>query len=408
MPSKEKFKNYTAIQLATDVDFISWVKWPDEAGNLFWEEYIKNYPSQKAAFEKARTIVSKMHIVHPSLNEHNAENTWEKIVKEIEAEIAPETPRTISIYRNWMVAAAMFIFLVGGATYFLLQNRSADNLVVNTPANISYDIAPGGNVATLTLSDGSTISLDSVNNGSLAQQGQSTIIKLEDGQLAYKEDGHKATLKEVQYNTVSTPRGGQYQLVLADGSKVWLNAASSIRFPAAFIGKERDVEITGEVYFEVAHNASKPFIVKANGVDIKVLGTSFNVNAYEDESTIKTTLLEGSVEVSMGRGNSFLKPGDQAVVSDKSDKILVNKNANIEEVVAWKNGLFYFDEDNVETVMKKIARWYDVDVEIKGTSSDKKFNGKLFRDVELSQIVKILEEGGIKVNIAGKKMIVTK
>src|SRR5690606_29613893 len=130
------------------------------------------------------------------------------------------------------------------------------------------------------------------------QQGQSNIIKLEDGQLAYEGDARNAASKEIQYNTVSTPRGGQYQLVLADGSKVWLNAASSIRFPAAFTGKERNVEITGEVYFEVAHNASQPFIVKANGVDIKVLGTSFNVNAYEDESSMKTTLLEGSVEVS--------------------------------------------------------------------------------------------------------------
>src|SRR5690606_35079994 len=131
-----KFKNYTTIQLATNVDFISWVKWPDVADNLFWEEYIKQYPFQEATVLKAKAIVSKMHIVQPSLNEHNAENTWEKIVKEIEAENAPEYPRTISIYRDWMVAAAIFIFLMGGAAYFLVQNRSADNLVVNTPVNI--------------------------------------------------------------------------------------------------------------------------------------------------------------------------------------------------------------------------------------------------------------------------------
>ncbi|MEO6681256.1 MAG: FecR domain-containing protein, partial [Ginsengibacter sp.] len=283
MLQKEKFKNYTAIQLATDVDFVSWVKWPDEASNLFWKEFIKKYPYQEAAVLKARGIIDKMHIVQPALNETASENTWQEIVHKIEAENAKKYPLSISIYKKWMAAADVILFMMGGAAYFLLQNSTADKLVRNSLVIPTNDIAPGGNVATLTLSDGSTISLDSANIGSLAQQGLSTIIKLNDGQLAYKGTAHNAASKEIQYNTVTTPRGGQYQLVLADGSKVWLNAASSIRFPAAFTGDQRNVEITGEVYFEVAHNATKPFIVKANAVDIKVLGTSFNVNAYEDE-----------------------------------------------------------------------------------------------------------------------------
>ncbi|MEO6682317.1 MAG: FecR domain-containing protein, partial [Ginsengibacter sp.] len=241
---------------------------------------------------------------------------------------------------------------------------------------------------------------------SLAQQGQSTIIKLDDGQLAYKGDARNAASKEVQYNTVTTPRGGQYQLVLADGTKVWLNAASSIRFPAAFTGKERNVEITGEVYFEVADNAVKPFIVKSNAVEIKVLGTSFNVNAYEDENAMKTTLLEGSVEVLMDKERSFLKPGEQAVVSHKSENIRVNKNANLEEVIAWKNGLFYFDEDNVETIMKKISKWYDVEVVFDGGISLRKFNGQLKREANISHVIDILEEGGVSIKIIGKKVIV--
>lgn len=408
MASKEKFKNYTAIQLATYVDFISWVKWPDEASNLFWKDYLEKYPLQKNAMYRAKAIVSKMHIVQPPLNKDDAEKTWQAIVQKIEAENITEYPRTISIYRKWMAAAAVFIILMGGAAYFVLQNRSSDNIAINTTEKLPNDIAPGGNVATLTLADGSTISLDSANNGSLAQQGQSNIIKLEDGQLAYEQDGRNSTSIAIQYNTVSTPRGGQYQLVLADGSKVWLNAESSIRFPASFTGKERNVEITGEAYFEVAHNASKPFIVKANSVDIKVLGTSFNVNAYHDESSMKTTLLEGSVEISKGNVNSLLKPGEQADILANSENIRVVKNANIEEVTAWKNGFFYFNEDNIEAVMKKIARWYDVDVEMSGPVSERKFNGKLYRDANLSQVVQILEEGGIKINIIGKKIIVTK
>lgn len=408
MASKEKFKNYTAIQLATDVDFISWVKWPDEANDLFWKDYINQFPSQESAVLKAKAIVSKMHIVQPPLNGDDAEKSWQMIIRKIEAETATQYPRTISMYRKWMAAAAVFLFLMGGAAYFILQDRNTENTAINPTKITTNDIAPGGNVATLTLADGSTISLDSANTGSLAQQGQSTIIKLDDGQLAYEQDARNSTSIAIQYNTVSTPRGGQYQLVLADGSKVWLNAESSIRFPASFAGKERNVEITGEAYFEVAHNASKPFIVQANSVDIKVLGTSFNVNAYEDESSMKTTLLEGSVEVSMGRASSILKPGEQAHVSSKSDNIQVVKNVNIEEIVAWKNGFFYFNEDNIEAVMKKIARWYDVDVEIRGLMLDRKFNGKLYRDVNISQIIKILEEGGIKINIIGKKIIVTK
>ena len=338
-------------------------------------------------------------------NEVSKDTAWQKIDARLE-----EPGKIIHLkttYRWWYVAAAV-IALLGAFGMYQFNFQKKEQVVISKTSIENNDIAPGGNIATLTLADGSTISLDSANNGSLAQQGQSTIVKLEDGQLAYEQDGRNTASIAIQYNTVSTPRGGQYQLVLSDGSKVWLNAESSIRFPASFTGKERNVEITGEAYFEVAHNASKPFIVSVNSVAIKVLGTSFNVNAYDDEQSMKTTLLNGSVEISTNRMNSKLKPGEQADILNKSENIRIIQNANIEKVTAWKNGFFLFNEDSIEDVMKIIGRWYDIEVEINGTMSKEKFNGKLYRDVNISQIIQILEEGGVQIDIVGKKVIINK
>jgi len=210
----------------------------------------------------------------------------------------------------------------------------------------------------------------------------------------------------LSYNMLVTPRRGQYQLVLPDGSKVWLNAASSIRYPVAFIGNERRVQITGEAYFEVTHNATMPFIVEKGDMRVEVLGTHFNVNAYNDESAIKTTLLEGKVKI-VNRQSAILKPGQQAILTAGSRLTILDKT-DVEDVVAWKNGLFHFESSEIKTVMRQIARWYDVDVVYERTTVN---NDPMFveisRNTRLSDVLKALEESGsAKFSIQGKTIIV--
>jgi ferric-dicitrate binding protein FerR (iron transport regulator) len=213
------------------------------------------------------------------------------------------------------------------------------------------------------------------------------------------------------YNTIATPRGGQYQLVLADGSKVWLNASSGLRYPTAFTGKERRVELTGEGYFEVAKNASMPFHVQVNQMDVEVLGTHFNINAYDDESAVKTTLLEGSVKVvkretaNVKENPIVLQPGQQAEMKPHSP-LAINHSPNIEEVMAWKNGLFQFKAAGIETVLRQAARWYDVEFVYKGNIPEK-FSGQISRSANAEQLLKILElTGKVKFEINGKTIIV--
>jgi len=316
------------------------------------------------------------------------------------------------------IAAAASIVLIISVTIFLnLSKQAATPPVVTANQNATIkgnDIAPGGNKAILTLADGSQINLDSANNGALTQQGNIRVTKLQDGKLVYNQDGSfLSTTAEVAYNTVSTPRGGQYQLTLADGSQVWLNAASSIRFPASFTGKERKVEITGEAYFEVAKNTAMPFRVSIAGgrQEVEVLGTHFNINAFDDEELIKTTLLEGSVKVStpspLERVGVRLRPGQQSTLSADA-RINILNAIDTDEVMAWKNGKFQFGEGaDVKAVMRQVARWYDVDVEYKGTVTGR-IGGTISRNVNASQVFKMLEmTGTVKFRIEGKKIIIT-
>jgi transmembrane sensor len=329
-----------------------------------------------------------------------------------------ETPATSAepthyLRRNsWWLAAAAILLLFGAGTFMWL-NRSTippkTTVVQEKPeSQLKNDVLPGGNKAMLTLGNGATIILDSAANGKLAQQGSSVVNKTKDGELKYESAiGNRQSA--ISYNMLSTPRGGQYQLVLPDGSTVWLNAASSIRFPTAFTGNERTVEITGEAYFEVKKDPSKPFNVKMNnGAVVLVLGTHFNINAYDDEVAIKTTLLEGSVKITKGVASATLKPGEQASVSHSSQtsQSIPVQTADLEEVMAWKNGAFQFNGATIETVMRQISRWYDVEVEYKGKIS-LHFAGAISRNVNISQVLEMLEKaGGIKTSITGKKVIV--
>lgn len=290
----------------------------------------------------------------------------------------------------WWRAAAVILLLAGSGIYFWRSQLPA-KAPGNNMAQLQQELLPGGNKAVLTLADGSSITLDSMQNGALALQGGTKVAKLANGQLAYT-DANTAT-KEVVYNKISIPRGGQYQITLPDGTKVWLNAASSLRFPAAFTGKLREVELTGEAYFEVAQAANMPFQVKVKDMKIAVLGTQFNINAYDDEAMISTTLVSGSVNVIKGQATRMLRPGQQAQLTAQG-VLEVSDRADMEAILAWKNGRFLFDGTPIELVMRQISRWYNVDVVYRGGTIQQHFNGGISRDVPLSKVFKMLEATG--------------
>jgi ferric-dicitrate binding protein FerR (iron transport regulator) len=302
--------------------------------------------------------------------------------------------RHIHVLRNWKWAAAVLLFLLG-FVYWRNNDRRKIAMQVAKPASmLVHDIAPGGDKAVLTLADGSTIRLDSAANGSLAKQGNVSVVKLANGQLAYQATGNKPNGNV--FNTMRTPRGGQYQLLLPDGTKVWLNAASTITFPVAFVEKSREVTVTGEVYFEVAKNIQQPFIVEVgHETKVEVLGTSFNVNAY-DSSSIQATLLEGAVRVRSSVAGSLLRPGQQALVNtgNASGKIGV-KMVNTEKVMAWKNGMFNFDDADLPTVIKELERWYNIEIVCEKNVPDIRFGGEMNRNIQLSGALKVLEDAGV-------------
>ncbi len=306
------------------------------------------------------------------------------------------------INRARYAAAIVTIFLLSLAVYFLFRPAN-EKLTAGTEDNNEAKkvIVPGGNKAVLTLADGSIIILDSARNGALTTQAGTEILKL-NGKLSYKNIN--AQNSEVVYNTISTPKGGQYQFILEDGSEVWLNAASSLRFPANFTGKERNVELRGEAYFEVAKRASMPFKIKLNGMEVEVLGTHLNINSYDDESIIRTTLLEGSVRIN--RNHEVLAeliPGQQ-VQMDKGGEMKILSDVNFSEAVAWKNENFQFNRDDIHSVMRQIARWYDVDVEYEGTVTTH-FVGAISRSANISQVLKMLSmTGGVKFEIKDNKI----
>lgn len=318
---------------------------------------------------------------------------------------AMDTPEKQSFRFNYYYAAAAAVLILTMFTliFYPRQDEQIHNLAkakINQPKN---QIKPGSNKAILTLSDGSVINLSDANAGLVSNQGNVTVGKTPDGKLVYQVKSAKN--QPLIYNTISTPRGGEYQIVLPDGTRVWLNAASSLRFPSAFTGAERKVELTGEAYFEVAKNKNQPFKIDANKMGIEVLGTHFNVNTYPDESSIKTTLLEGSVKLSSGNNHKLLKPGQQASLSSKSEFDI--RVVNVEEAVAWKNGYFIFDNENIQDIMRKVARWYDVDVVYQGKIDEGSYGGTVSRFNSVAGILRSLElTGTVHFKTEGRRITV--
>lgn len=307
----------------------------------------------------------------------------------------PVRRKIFPIYR--VAAAAAVLLLLSAGAMFFLNNKKAAPVPAET-ASVQPQIVPGSNKAILTLGNGDQISLTDAADGELARQGDTRISKTKDGQLLYEPENGAAggTTKR---NTISTPRGGQYRIDLPDGTRVWLNAASSLVFPASFAGlQERSVELTGEAYFEVAKDAVKPFKVISNAQTVEVLGTHFNINAYNDEPDIKTTLLEGAVRVN----GSMLRPGQQSVLLNGRLSI---RNAETEMETAWKNGEFIFNGQDFKTVMRTISRWYDVDVVYEYDPKPFRIGGEVSRSRSIAEVLKMLEvTGGVKFKLEGRKI----
>ncbi|HEY4338273.1 MAG TPA: FecR domain-containing protein [Puia sp.] len=318
-------------------------------------------------------------------------------------------PAVRRLWPRFVMAASVLLILAGGAWWGLHRNPVAPAIVAAHPPKPA-DVAPGGNRATLTLADGRQINLDSSAIGVLASQGNMQVSKLSDGQLAY----HKASEEKPQspaYNVLSTPRAGQFSLTLPDGSRVWLNNASSLRYPIAFTGAHREVELSGEAYFEVAKDATRPFFVHTTGgpagpATIEVLGTAFNIMAYNDESSERATLVDGSIRYIHAGNSTLLKPEEQSVL-DADGSLKTLQHVDVDEITAWKNGYFHFDHASLETTMRQIARWYDISVEYQGTIPPQQFVGKIQRNMPLSNLLKGLSGEHIHFSVEDRKVVVT-
>ena len=305
---------------------------------------------------------------------------------------------------RYMAAATLIgILTLTGILWNHYHHRGQDG---NHPTAATYyknEVPPGGNHAILTLANGLHVVLDSAGKGSLGIQGASRVMKVNSGSLFYKAISDDRSPS--YYNTITTPAGGQYQVTLADGTKVWLNALSTVKFPTSFNGPDRTVELTGEAYFEVSKNKSKPFHVRVKGMDVEVLGTRFNVNAYTDESTLRTTLLEGAVKLTKGKDALTLIPGQQGQTASTGGFSIV-RNADTDEAVAWKNGYFSFDDADIRTVMRQLSRWYGIQVRYEGTPTPALFWGKMGRDLNLTQVLSGLDKSKVHFQLEGTTLTV--
>lgn len=336
-----------------------------------------------------------------SLNEDEINALKTTLRWKIDARIDRAQRQVVPVYkrRSFQVAASILLFLVISLD---VANQLRHKPMILRAQN--HDLAPGGNKAVLTLADGSKLDLNGIKNGALTAQPGAHIIK-QSGQLAYNAATDNSSSIQVGYNTLTTPKGGQYQLTLIDGTKVWLNAASSLRFPTAFSGSERVVELNGEAYFEVAHNSKQPFKVKTAGQLVQDIGTQFDVNSYPDEDAVTTTLIEGSVKIYDAKGQTLIKPGQQYLLKN-SGLSEVKDDVNIDEVTAWKSGMFQFNNADIKTIMRQIGRWYNVDVEYAGQIPASTYHGRISRNSNASTVLKILELSGINFTIEGRTIIV--
>lgn len=341
---------------------------PEEIKMLetYKDDFSLDDEGDKDTSEEHRVIIDRIH---------------DKLIKNIKS----QRIRKVLWYRL-PIAAAVTLFVLSFGLFFYFQKT---DIITAPQTSDMTTIPPGGNKAVLTLDDGSQIILDQSGNGILANQGRAVIHKEENGKLVYNAAGVKTAGQKIKYNTITIPRGGQYRLVLPDGTNVWLNAESSLRFPVAFTGSDRKVELSGEGYFEVTSDKRKPFSVLTKGTEVQVLGTRFNVNSYSED--VSTTLLEGSVKLTSAGSSVLLKPGQSGTKLNGQFEV---ESADMESAVAWKNGFFVFHDESIESIMEKVGRWYDVKVEYRGNVKNKTFYGKVSRYKNVDELLKNMELTG--------------
>jgi transmembrane sensor len=344
----------------------------------------------------------------PPLPAHSARTILASILERNDKRVIDlqDRPRPLPFLRRLAGVAAAVLLLCLAGSYLWVHHHSPGSFfrAADGPAAFKSSMPPGHSGAILTLAGGTTVLLDSAHNGALTTQGNVQVIN-RNGQLVYNT---LTGSHEILYNIITTPRGRQYQLMLADGSKVWLNSASSLRYPAGFTGNSRQVELTGEGYFEVADDAAHPFIVKTKNMDVHVLGTGFNVMAYDDEDAVRTTLIYGSVKVKTGDKETLINPGQQASAAQGNGQCGVS-NPDITEVLAWKEGKFRFWKSGIQPIMRQIARWYDVEIAYKGALPDVQFTGVFPRKEDVSELLEVLEDAGkVHFSMEGNTIVVTK
>ncbi|SDM34896.1 FecR protein [Daejeonella rubra] len=383
-----------------------------------FHKLLDKYISGEASQEEEQRLLN----FYGSFNTHakndpvpGLDNLKDKIFDKISEKINPveDYQQSYKLYylKSFSIAAMILLAITTGIYFY--SNRTIIEDEQFTEIDVKNDILPGNNKAILILADGSKISLDDAANGLLASQGNIAITKTENGEIIY-EKNQVNKMKNIPdhfvINTIQTPKGGKYQVRLPDGSKVWLNSASTLSYPTAFTGTERKVKLSGEAYFEIASNKKIPFRVESDGQIVEVLGTHFNINSYDDEDFTKTTLLEGSVKVILNSKSDvlgktrMLKPGEQSLTNSKQPGIRI-ENADTEKAIAWKNGYFKFKNTPIQQIMREVERWYDVELVYEGNMPKDEFTGFISNEVNISAVLKILEQsGGVKFSVKGKKI----
>jgi transmembrane sensor len=363
-----------------------------KAGKIEWHDHLELF---NLIGNDANDLTLKEYMLDTSNIQESTtdpQKDWDKIYKNISKEISStdNLPRIHSVHFlkfRWLKHIAVFLLIVGIAAYFLINKNDNHNAPSLTT------IEPGTNKAILTLSDGRTIILnDSISENIIDSKA---LINKTNGVLTYNSSNAQNINSNI-YNTMTTPRGGQYQLILPDGSKVWLNSASFIKFPVVFTGNQRIVELQGEAYFDIKANKKMPFLVKTLRADVKVLGTEFNINSYEDEPLNTTTLVKGSVMVSTVNDSKIISPGQQVQLEDSPSKaIKINNDADINQVMAWQKGIFEFNESSLDVIARQISRWYDVKITVGKNNKAIRFSGGITKKTPLETLLRILETNGV-------------
>lgn len=397
---RNAYGQYTVTDFLNDEDFLQWIKHPDMTRNAYWERIILEYPHQEAVIGRARELVEALGAPLQQGHEEGRRRVWDHIQAGMRNE---PLVRRIRIWRGVAVAASIAALLATGMYLYRSAPFAAPagQQLVAVP-----EIGPGGNQAVLTLANGSKIALNNRQDGLVASEGGASIQKTAEGEVAYTAGDRTAA---VEINQMETPPGGQYRLTLPDGTKVWLNAVTKLRYPTRFTGGERRVEVSGEAYFEVVPKAGMPFYVVSAGHEVAVLGTEFNINCYPDEAVTSTTLLSGAVRVTNTRHNvsGVLRPGQQARVGAGGGPLQIG-TADVEGVTGWRDGYFVLNGEDLESLMRKIARWYNVEVVYEGPRPNVALSGIVSRSKKLQEVLDVMEmTGSLHCKISGRRVVVT-